>query len=270
MNLFKILDNLTGSKLSKEVLEDVQKELRYHERLPLVPGDPISVVLPSGHTARLVDISYGGVLLHVSGSRLPNEEAFRAVEVLTLEHMGKTNECHVVSIRNINIFETGAMVAYEFRHQSAESLVFLKHIIEPMRFGKSLSKLSPEFLKEPYNGENWACYRGDGPTDVLAEYSDKGDVLERLIMTFREEARYLEVRYKGGKVTTAKTEKTIDAHGDVGAASALVKQTAKIDQDILRSCAGIIMGFDSEIREELSEFVATMFARIERNKKTAA
>src|SRR5690606_32257368 len=132
-----------------------------------------------------------------------------------------------------------------------------KHIIEPLRCGRSLIKMGQENLKEPYNGDNWACYRGEGPTDLIVEFANGGGI-ERLIMTFRHEARYYEVKYKGGKITTGQADISADI-GGLGGVSALMKQTAKIDQDIVKYCAGVVIGFEQDVRDTIPEFVSSIF-----------
>lgn len=250
-------------------MDQVQKEQRYHERHPLVPGDPLTASLLGGINARVIDISYGGILMQASGSRLPSEDQFRAASEMEIHHLGRTRLCCVVSVRNISVFENNAMLAYEFRHQAAESLLFLKNIIEPIRNGGSLVKLSSENLKEPYNSPEWSCYRGDGPIDVIAEFDENRTHLLRVIMTFRHESQYFEVAYDGGKIKTSMTDELPDQQ-DPGAVCQLVKQTSKIDPEIIAHCASIMMGFNPEIREELGGFVSSVMARLVQKTSTAA
>jgi hypothetical protein len=81
MKFLDTLMEMVNTKiLTASMIEQFQNERRYNERYSLMPDDPITAKI-LGKDARVVDISYGGLALHVPGKRLPKEEAFKNADL---------------------------------------------------------------------------------------------------------------------------------------------------------------------------------------------
>jgi hypothetical protein len=92
-----------------------------------------------------------------------------------------------------------SFIGFSMHHESVDSLVFLRDIIESIRVGKTLAALDPSTLKEPYSKPNWLCYRGEGPTDVRLKVGNNARILEEAHITFRSGSYYHEVIFEAGK-----------------------------------------------------------------------
>ncbi len=262
-----LLEAVSTKVLNPQFIEDVQKEKRYNERFRLMPDDPITAKI-LGKDARVVDISYGGLALHVPGKHLPKAEAFKNATEIEVISLDKSMKCPSVNVRDVTINEMGAFVAYEFRHKEADSLIFMKEIIEPIYNGKSIYQVAQEKLAEPYSLPNWKVYRGDGPTDILAEYDEEQTNIIKLLMTFTFNGACHEVLYRDGKISTNQIDKGIcDGHDFEQAGNG--KKSAKADRTIIKECLAIILGIEPDIREDLEGFVSTILGWFAKGKKAA-
>ena len=123
-------------------------------------------------------------------------------------------------------------VGFCFNHSSPDTLVFLREVIEPMRYGRSIEELNREFRSDQYQSNDWHCFRGDGPVDLVFQSNANGGVSEAL-MTLKVGDYYHEVGFQNGKIWTAKSQKKGSEDGAMTMGTRMIPSTSP-DIDLLR------------------------------------
>jgi len=260
-----IMELVNSDNFSNKLYAQVQKERRYTERYSLMPGDPITAEV-LGLSANVVDVSYGGLALHIPGKRLPQAEEFKNADTITVTALNGVMTSQVVNVRDVRITEMGVFVAYEFRHQSPETLIFMKEIIEPIHTGLSLFEQSADKGHTPYNTENWKTYKGEGPTNILAEFASDGETLLRTLVTFIYEGTVYQLSFEGHKIQTAQINLKDGFDFDTFADAKKHKNPLP---EVILACLSIFLGAEAPIRNDLSELISTLLGWVSKDKKVA-
>ena len=172
------------------------KDGRMHARMRLHDDTVAALTLPNQLTGRVIDISYGGIAASFAGMKKPLQEGAQCEGSLKI--LGASTALLVTTIRVVAYHGDTTMVGFCLHHHAAEGLLFLRDFIEPSRCGESLALIGPELRQARYQGSGWHCWRGEGPTDLLAQTQPGTGVLSEAILTFRLNKTYCELTFKGG------------------------------------------------------------------------
>lgn len=115
-----------------------------------------------------------------------------------------------------------------------------------MRLGSTLTAISGDMLKAPYNQPGWVCLRGDGPTDLVVATESDG-ALKEALMTFRQGEQYKEISFKENILKTARS---IDSAGH---SATRMAQTDTIDPQTLKIALFLLAGITSQKTKKLSD-----------------
>ena len=196
-----LFDKLLGRKTHRLDAIDVElaamvKDGRMHARMRLHDDTVATLALPNHLIGRVVDISYGGIAASFAGAKFPLQEGLQCEGSLKI--LGASTALLVTTIRVVAYHGDAAMVGFCLHHQAAGGLLFLRDFIEPSRCGESLALIGPELRQDRYQGSEWHCWRGDGPTDLIAQTHPGTGALSEAILTFRLNKTYCELTFKGG------------------------------------------------------------------------
>lgn len=225
-------------------LETLKREGRMHSRHVVHNPALVTVKLSSGIVGKVLDVSYSGLgAIFPAGSKdqmslnmppitmhltiLDREITIKAAPVHWTERSGE-----------------GTFVGIRIQHEAAATLMAVKELIEPLAWGGSLQPIGADIRNDRYKGDDWICFRGEDPTDILLRMTpDKKDVAEAL-MTFRLGSAYLEVVYREGILTTGQSEGTAMYGGAQMATSA-----DGIDAKIARYAVCILLSAPANARD---------------------
>lgn len=235
-------NNAEHIKYQRE-LETLTEDGRLHERFA-VHGDGIAVLeLENGIRGAIRDVSYGGmaVAFPPDVELPPQTPEPNQVKLLILD---RVCVCRAVMVRLLPKAH-GIYVGVSLRHDSADSLIFLRDLIEPLRCGKSLTLVPTALRQERYRSAEWHVARGDGPTDLLLKAPNKGSI-EDALMTFRSGDTYQELSMRDGQIKTGKTISKSDSPQLLGSQ---MGSTSSIDRKVLHQALCILLGVAPNIRE---------------------
>ncbi len=209
MGLFSKLKSIFSSSSengkSNASLEEVRKEMRSHSRYPVSFNGEATVVMAGGWRGSVLDISYGGIAVSFESSNCNLTESVSVLSSCTLEILGRSHQFQLKTVRTIPNGKDSLYVGFCFEHTAPDTLIYLREVIEPIRCGRSLEELNSEFRSEQYKGNNWHCFRGDGPVDIVLHIDDsKNKVMETLI-TLKSGDSYYEVGIRDGRLWTSKS-----------------------------------------------------------------
>ncbi len=166
-------------------------EQRLHGRFPIAQTDLAAVVIGQDQSRfPILDLSYGGIAFQASlGDSKESLTPGSCIE-LTLRVLNATIAASATIVRT----ERG-IVAASWRHLNNNTLIFLRDILEPLRWGTTLStgKSDRDVWKD-----NRLSVRGDGPTEVLLVR--RGNALLFASATFLQHGRVYEVALDHGRI----------------------------------------------------------------------
>lgn len=186
-------------------LDAVRKEMRSHTRYPISFFKDTTVNLQEGWTGSIMDISYGGIAVRFDSEKCDFTKTIPVLADCELTILGSKHKFQMKTVRTIPQ-NTGHMyVGFCFNHSSADTLIFLREVIEPIRHGRTLEALGEEFRATKYRDKSWHCFRGDGPIDLLLQTTTSGYGLVEALLTFKTGDQYFEVRFQNDKLSTSKS-----------------------------------------------------------------
>ncbi len=243
-------------------LNTLTKDGRLHAR-HLIPFESMaSLHLPNGLVGVIKDVSYGGLAVRFDPKDVLLAEQIANPTGATLIVLDRQIACVMSPVRVVKRDES-LFVGFHFKHESPDSLVFLREMIEPMRCGKSLNSLSEDMRNDRYKGADWTCLRGDGPTDLILKRVVGGGDLEEALMTFRIQESYFELSFKGGKL---KTGKSLNAASNWSAntltVGAQMGSTTDLDKALLRQAVCILANAPGEQRQVLDGLIRLTMAAL--------
>jgi len=209
-----------------------------------------SIVLP------MMDISYGGFSVAIDK---PEHESL-------CETLPRSSEVEVMMLgvgttgRAIRVFEGKHRLGYAFCHDTASVLIFLRRFIEFMRMGEHLGVLDKNLLKPPYDSNEWLCFRGDGPTDVLMHTSRvEANAIDEAVITYREKETYRTAELRTGRIHTSIATENNLATGQRG------NQDPQINEDILRKASCILMGYRQVCENPHQSYIDNLLGTFRKN-----
>ncbi len=204
----------------------------------------------------LQDISYGGFSVSIEK---PEHESL-------IDTLPRTSDVEIIMLgvgtvgRAIRVFESKQRLGYAFCHDTASVLIFLRRFIEFMRLGEHLAPVDKAVLKPPYDSSDWACFRGDGPTDVLLRQSKTTkNTVEEAVIKYREKETYRTTELRNGKVFT-------QIHSEASSAQQLnsVHQESSINEDILRKSICLLLGYQQACTEAHQPLLSNLIHTIQK------
>lgn len=276
MSLFGKLASAVGSRKDRETEKAVTKELetlkregRLHARHVVNGQDLLSLTLPSGAKATIRDVSYGGLGLLFPATDSP--KVGRVAESTKAQLKILDRELTVTGTP-VYFMDRGAndlFVGFQIKHEAPESLIALREVLEPIRWGGSLSPIGPEVRHERYQGSEWSCLRGEGPTDLVIKTSpDRTDILEGLL-TFRVGSAYCDVSLREGRMSTSRSLSE-GSRGPVDAGSQMVTSGGGLDAATLRYAVYILLGAPEAARKQAQPLLVRMVEALGLPKKDVA
>lgn len=244
MSLFGKLGKVFGREAAPETvamkeLDTLNKDGRLHARY-LISGEGVArIELESGMTGIVKDVSYGGMAVKFelkdasTAPKLPDPVRAR------LHLLDRSIECVMALVRSVHPPGLQTLYAgFAIRHESADTLIFMRDLIEPLRCGKSLTALDQSMRHERYKAAEWSCLRGDGPTDLIIRLAKDGQSLQEALLTFRISDSYCEVSFQNN---TLRTGKMVGNGGKMTVGSQMAS-TTEIDLTVLRQSICILLG----------------------------
>lgn len=242
-------EKAAGGELKKE-LETLNKDGRLHARYVIEALGIATLKLhDEGIVGAVKDISYGGMAVRFSSEGAPLPEKMPQSVHGTFTLLDQSIACRMQPVRLMHQNAKVLFAGFSMLHDTSDTLIFLRELIEPLRCGKTLVNLAPEMRQDKYKGLEWITLRGDGPTDLLLKSKPDGS-LDEALLTFRLHEAYCEVSYKNGKL---KTGRMLDRPGDSGAMGmgARMASTADLEKFILRTAIYILTSVPAECRKNV-------------------
>ena len=190
-------------------------------------------------SARLIDISYGGMKLALSISESQKFAATTPEQIYSCL-ICLPDQKIAANLRIIYCSASRQQAGCSFEHADNNTLIQLREILEPLKTGESLRQTDPRMLNEKYASGNWFIYRGYGPTDFSVRLDEGHRSLVELIVTMRTLETYSELSFVDGAWRTAKSA----AKTSIGRASVQMLRDRELDPSVIRQTAHTLLGFD--------------------------
>ncbi|TWW10397.1 hypothetical protein E3A20_06760 [Planctomyces bekefii] len=248
MGLFsKIASAIGGSKTpeSRELAQEIatlKKEGRMHARHVLHAPWPVRLELPGGTIGRVRDMSYGGLGVIFEESTPAFVPTDLSVVLATLHLLDQSTPIRVSAIHWSSPTPRELFVGIQVQHEVPASLLAMKSVIEPLGWGGSMIPIGEDIRNERYRGPGWHCYRGEGPTDVVARLDPQTSRLMEALITFRHENGYRDVRLLGDQLATS------EPAGSSTYGGSQMANTSALDPKSLRSAACILLSLPESAR----------------------
>lgn len=245
--MFGKLAGIVGSKKERDDKKAVAKELatlrqegRLHARHVVHAPGLVTVTLPNGVEAAVRDVSYGGLGLYVSHEDAAKLSRAKAVVSTTLRALGQDSQLSGTMVHWIERGAEGVYVGFKIEHEAPRTIMLMREIIEPLRWGGSMMIIGPDVRNERFQGDEWACLRGEGPTDLVLKATPDGrDVVEALL-TYRIGSAYCDVSFRSGRLSTSRSANE-GTRGPADAGSQMMSSDG-LDLTTLRYAIYVILG----------------------------
>ena len=144
-------------------------ESRIHERYNLSIPEAILILSETNVEYDVLNISFGGF---ASSKIHDNEVLFTSGQKAIIHFMGLKSDAIIHKV-----YQGQYYIGFRFEHKDANTLIFLRDIVENLRLGSTMHRLRKEFLTEKYKSELWVCMRGDGPGEIEIETNTSGKLI---------------------------------------------------------------------------------------------
>lgn len=227
------------------VAED-KKEERFHPRWNLEDFASMRLEFPKGQFLKLRDISYGGVSLAKPDL---NALAFSPKEIEGTLYLFERRCPFKARV----VHEDNQQIGFQFIHETADVLMFLRSFLEDVRSGSTAGVLHPDMLKESFQKSYTIAIRGDGPFDLYLDYRDGR--LESALMTQRNGEVYHELRLNKNVLQTGRAQK------EDGPAPR-IHTDGQLDREVLQRALQTLAGARAVLHNERPALLA-FYIRIE-------
>jgi hypothetical protein len=254
----------SGPEPADDGLEAVRKEMRMHTRYAVAFHQNAHFQLGDDWSGRVMDISYGGVAVKFTATKPGTSLPLEGNGVITI--LGAGQKFSVKAVRTVPHDQSTIYVGLCFNHTDPETLMYLREIIEPMRQGLTMDSITREVRSEKYRGEDWCCFRGEGPVDLVFRL-DSGNQLAEGLATFKIADYYYEIAIQNGILRTAKSAEKSSRALAVGAK---MIPTAKPDPTVLRRAFLILASAPAPVAEKSAPFLKAIEQAFRETEKGAA
>jgi len=153
---------------------------------------------PNGQRLDLHNISYGGIAC-VDGpaaESVAHGQPFGAKLVIATRH---------INMRLTSVYRRHGIVAFRILHETPDTLVSMRDLIESMRAGASLAPVQKVNVADRYKSDDWTCLHGEEKIALVFRTVANGDIVEAL-MTFKGDGEvYTEVALRNGRISTSQS-----------------------------------------------------------------
>jgi hypothetical protein len=246
-------------------LATLNKDGRLHARYMIETDAAARVELDGGLVGVVRDISYGGVAVRFEAGSQLLPTTLPPVAIAKMHLLDRSVDCKLGLVRSMAQGSQALLAGFTIAHETTETLVFLRELIEPLRRGVSLAELGAAILNERYNGPEWSCWRGDGPTDlVLKTHGPSGSKgLAEGLLTFAADGFYCEITFKGRSVTVTRIDALpSEAAGHTRLGTRMPADAQDAERHILRHAACILMAAPESARQTARPMLEAMIARL--------
>jgi hypothetical protein len=265
--LKSVLSTTSESGHSIASLEVIRKDMRSHTRYPVSFNGEATVTMTGGWIGAILDISYGGIAVSFESSKCDLSQSIPVMPTCTIEILGRSQPFQLKTVRSIPNGKDTIYVGFCFEHTAPDTLIYLREIIEPIRNGRSLEELSSKHRSEQYKGENWYCFRGEGPVDIVLQTDgSKAKVVEALL-TLMSGENYYEVGVQGEKIWTGKSTGSSNSQMMGGAR---MIPTPTPDVSVLRKAFLILASAPVKSTETVRPLLDTIAGSIREQSKSAS
>lgn len=189
-------------------------------------------------------LSYGGLGINGDQELLPTQIRGAVLDILGALCYLDMDRVHIQA----------GFTGYQFRHERADSLLFLRRYLESLRIGNTLTRIPKELLKDELNTQDTIVMRGEGPCDLIYSLDEQKSNLKALLITFLFEGNYVSCQYQSGILTTAQR---IDKSGT----GSRMQPDGTANLEIIRQVCLILLGIRSnEMRIMIQQFVEKALA----------
>lgn len=273
MGLFSKIKKALGSTDDDAVgdsgLEAVRKEMRSHTRYPISFFKDTSVSISDGWCGSIMDISYGGIAVRFDSDRCDFSKSIPVLADCELSILGEHHKFQMKTVRTIPHSKEHLYVGFCFNHSSADTLIFLREVIEPIRHGRTIEPLGQDFRAERYRGKQWHCFRGDGPIDLIFQTGTSGTSIVEALLTFKSGDRYFEVGYQNEKFWTSKSLASDTGSGPLSTGSQMIP-TVALDEALLRRAILILASVPVKSVAAIQPLLDLVSAAVKKQVKGAA
>ena len=234
-------------------LASLVKDGRMHARIRLHDETIATLSVPSWMIGSVVDISYGGIAVRCAAAGFtfkPFEQVDGSLEILH----NRTN-LRMTTVRLVNHSPTEIIVGLCLHHDAPEGLLFLREFIEPSRCGESLGLIRPDLRQHRYQSPQWHCWRGDGPTDLIAQTAPGTGALSEAILTFRLNKTYCEVTYINDQIKTSLIRNE-DESSLLNGTARVMASVGSEDVRVLRSALFILLASPILCRQLMAPLIS--------------
>jgi hypothetical protein len=257
--LFKRDGFAAGTASDAEELALLHRDNRIHPRYLLPSVGLLRFQLESGLVGEVRDVSYGGMAVRFDFGR----ESMKAPPLMgeVIGDLGAFDlavRCRMTTVRIMPLDGNAAMIGLAFKHDHAASLLFLREVVEPLRWANTFVELAKDASAERYRAPEWRVFRGEGPTDLAMRVNAAG-VVDEMMLTFRLGRAYREVTLQNGALKTGIGQGRGDHPTRQGE---LMTTSPASDAQTLRLAGIILASTPSPAREQLAPVVARIEGRL--------
>ena len=259
----KMMNKARNLTASEEEIAELRDDQRQFERFSLHRDDIAHVDLHNGLHGIVKDISYGGMAIHFNVNNAGEQsEKMEGSQKGILTVLDRSVPVEIYPRRKAVINPQVFLGAFSITHDSPETLLFLRDIIEPLQRGRSLRQIDGGALREKYPDEQWLCMMGEGPVDLAYRRNDIGNNLDEAFLTFRVNEHYAEVHYEDDKL---RTSRTLDEDGP----GARMAATQRPDQSLLNYGLFVLLGLPADRRDHAAPFIDRLIKYLSRSESKA-
>ena len=228
-------------------LSDLKKDGRLYKRVKITDPTVASLTLVGTPTIALVDVSYGGVgILLPANTPVPTGATVNG-RLYTLNQFVDLKLTLLRSSPSREIEENRVVAAFRFIHDDPAPLLFLRQFIEPCLSGESLAYIAPAMRQVRYNHQDWHCFRGEGPVDLLLRCEPNSLTPAEFLLTFRIQEIYWELGYRNGQLSTGQAANPKRSALERGVDSVI--NSAELNPYVLRTAIFILSSCSTTYKE---------------------
>jgi len=246
LGLLKNKDKTTPQDVQAE-LSSLKADGRLHKRIKITDPTLASLTLADKPTLPLVDLSYGSIAILLPANAMSPTGAPLNGRLHTLNRFVDVKLTPVRSSPSREIEENHVLAAFRFVHEDSAPLLFLRQFIEPSRSGESLAYIAPTMRQVRYNHQDWHCFRGEGPVDLLLRCQPNSVIPAEFLLTFRTQETYWDLSYRNGQLSTGHTANSNSSALDRGVDSVI--NSAELNPYVLRTAIFILSSCPSTYEE---------------------
>lgn len=150
----------------------------------------------------VADLSYGGISLVCTAGRLKDFLRHDNVLECTLHIYHLAMPCELVVIH-----ERDNHTGCAFIHSKAETLLFLRQVLEYIRMGSSVAALPKQIVRQHFQDAHSHMFQGDRGTEIRVRTGDKG--VDYLEMQFTDGMSENRVVFENGTINATRFRRDV-------------------------------------------------------------